>query len=167
MDKTNIIKKDLTGMGLNDNMLSCEANIRYIVKARRETVKNFLTSSLKLIYLNKFLLGFFIWGEAMIKRIEDGNSKARHTLNFLTNEMRMYILIVLTKFRKQEIKCSMCGSYTNLEFHHVKYENVTVNDIKLVCEKCHRNDDHKRSQLSTVFENGKRFCVGYNFKFEY
>lgn len=88
--------------------------------------------------------------------------------NWLMPQMRIYVWWVISKTR--EIKCEECGTYQGVEMHHTKYapeENVTINDIKLLCNKHHRNSDTPLSKVSTVFESGQRFCVGSNFKFAY
>jgi len=98
--------------------------------------------------------------------------------NFLSVEMRLYILYAMTHrsnpTKNREIKCEICGSYKNLEIHHDKYfpkEQVLIDDVRILCHKCHRNagkvKDIRCSQVKTVFEKGKRFCITNRFKFEY
>jgi len=104
------------------------------------------------------------------------NNPQKRQDNFLDLMMRLYILYTIThrsdpKLNK-EIKCEKCGSCEHLELHHIKYipEEIYVDDIQLLCPKCHRNSKvskHKSSQVRTVFENGKRFCELREFKFEY
>ncbi len=91
--------------------------------------------------------------------------------NMPSHQMKLYLIKAIIQSGR-EIRCEnrKCGSYKNIEFHHTKYapkDTVSVKDIKLECSKCHRNSKTPLSSLSTVFEKGKRFCVGYNFKFAY
>lgn len=71
--------------------------------------------------------------------------------------------------KSRVIQCEKCGIFEGLEMHHAKYHphNVSVNDIKILCNLCHRNSKKKLSQLKTVFEDGKRFCIVSSHKFEY
>lgn len=88
--------------------------------------------------------------------------------NWLTPQFRIYVWQAISKTR--EIKCEKCGTRKNIEMHHKKYapkENVSINDIQLLCNKCHRNSNDPLSQVSTVLKNGKRFCIGSNFQFHY
>lgn len=88
--------------------------------------------------------------------------------NRLSPQFKIYVLMIIAKTR--EIKCEECGEYKNVELHHTKYSPkniVSIKDIKLLCCKHHRNAKSSLSKVSTVFKNGKRFCVGYNFKFAY
>lgn len=90
--------------------------------------------------------------------------------NWLSEQMRMYVIVAISKTR--EIKCEECGTYEGLELHHSKYltdtDGCSINDIEILCAKCHRNDDRKDySMLRTVFENGRRYCETAKFKFEY
>lgn len=96
---------------------------------------------------------------------------ANSKTNWFSPQMRLYLLKAIIH-QGREIRCEnkKCGSYKNIEFHHTKYapkDIVSVKDIKLECNKCHRNSSNKLSKVSTIFENGKRFCVGSNFKFAY
>lgn len=91
--------------------------------------------------------------------------------NWLSPQMRLYLLKAIIK-QGREIRCEnkKCGSYKNIEFHHTKYAPkniVSIKDIKLECNKCHRNSDNKLSKVSTIFIKGIRYCVGSNFKFAY
>lgn len=102
------------------------------------------------------------------------SGRLKRELNSLSEMMRYYLLYTMThrepKELNREIKCEGCEVYEGLEMHHEKYypkETVTVDDIHLSCNKCHRNDDNPQSRVKTVFENGKRFCVASKFKFEY
>ena len=101
---------------------------------------------------------------------EGGVLPSDSTLNWINPIMRIYILIAMINTGRI-IRCENegCGSYKNIEFHHTKYypDSVSIFDLKLLCSKCHRNDNSKRVALSTVFKNGGRYCVGYDFKFEY
>lgn len=93
---------------------------------------------------------------------------ANSKFNWLPRQMKLYVLQIISK--QKEIRCEKCGSYKNLELHHKKYaplERVSISDIQLLCGKCHRNNNHKYSKLSTVFIKDKRYCVGSNFKFAY
>lgn len=92
--------------------------------------------------------------------------------NWLTPQMRLYILHVVTK--RKEIKCEDCGTYKGIHIHHDKYNDATIDDLVLLCKKCHAKRHgwkHKRldeTMLSTIFENNKRFCVGGDgLRFEY
>ena len=85
--------------------------------------------------------------------------------NWLSPFFRTYIARIIAKTR--EIRCEKCGVYEGLEFHHTKYENVSINDIRIRCNKCHRNCAKPFSLLKTVFEEGKRFCIVSGYKFEY
>jgi Zn finger protein HypA/HybF involved in hydrogenase expression len=72
----------------------------------------------------------------------------------------------------REIKCEKCGTLEGLEFHHEKYEpqeKVYLDDLRILCTKCHRNDNEnvKRSNLRTVYEDGKRYCETTIYRFEY
>lgn len=102
------------------------------------------------------------------------SGKEKRDANFLTLDMRAYILYAMThrsdKNKNREIKCEKCGSYENLEFHHNKYypaDDVTIDDITLQCIPCHRNDRKSTSNLRTVFKDGVRFCENTYFEFEY
>lgn len=93
-----------------------------------------------------------------------GNS----TRNWLTPYFRIYVLQAIAKTR--EIKCEKCGVYEGLELHHKKYapkENVSINDIEILCNQCHRNTKKKTSNLKTIFIDGKRKCIVSNYEFEY
>jgi len=96
-------------------------------------------------------------------------TKINH-LNAIKGEMKFYILLAITNLGR-EIKCEKCGSFSNIELHHSRYSpqgEITIKDIRFLCAKCHRNDSKsKKVRLSTVFKNGKRYCVGSNFKFAY
>lgn len=88
--------------------------------------------------------------------------------NWLSPQMRTYVLKALSKIK--EIRCEKCGAYEGLEFHHIKYapkENVAIKDLKILCNKCHRNAKNVLSNIKTVFENGKRYCIASKIKFEY
>lgn len=44
-------------------------------------------------------------------------------------------------FNKLGRKCFYCHSTENLQVHHKDYRNVgyeTVNNVRIVCDKCHR-----------------------------
>lgn len=93
-----------------------------------------------------------------------GNS----AVNWLSPQMRMYVFKAISKTR--EIRCEDCGSYEGIELHHTKYapaENVSIQDITLLCNKCHRNTDYQLSDVKTTFKDGKRYCESKNFTFEY
>lgn len=93
---------------------------------------------------------------------------ANSKVNWLSPQFKLYVFSTISK--KREIKCAKCGSYKNLELHHKRYapqDNVAIKDIELLCSKCHRNSKQSLSKVSTVFKNGKRYCVGNNFRFEY
>lgn len=84
-------------------------------------------------------------------------------------EMRIYVAKAITNTGR-EIKCAKCGTLTGLEFHHKKYEEANIDDIEILCHKCHRNakkSTNKSSLLSTVYEKGKRYCVVNYCKFAY
>jgi hypothetical protein len=87
--------------------------------------------------------------------------------NWLSPFFRVYVVKEISKTRV--IKCEKCGVLEGLELHHKKYhpQNVSVNDIQILCNQCHRNTSHKLSSLKTVFEDGKRFCIVSSHKFEY
>jgi len=105
---------------------------------------------------------------------DSGVSYSKYRLNAIRNYMYIYIAWCIThpnnpkKFR--EIRCEKCGIYEGLELHHTKYapkQMVTIEDIKILCNKCHRNARKSLSMLRTIFKNGKRYCIARNFKFEY
>lgn len=89
---------------------------------------------------------------------------------FLTKDIRLYLAYTMTHrsnpSKNREIKCEKCNRYNNLEFHHKKYIRATIDDIKILCSKCHRNSP-TNSQLATIVENGKRYCISSDFKFAY
>jgi len=95
--------------------------------------------------------------------------------NFIPKQMRLYIAWCITHPLRpkdfREIRCEKCKRYDNLEFHHRRYKRVLIKDIRIKCFKCHRNADevkkNRRSQLKTIFENGKRICEVSGFRFEY
>ena len=92
---------------------------------------------------------------------------------WLTPQMRIYVLFTLMYFRKKEIKCDQCGEYNGIHIHHLDYEYPTIDDLQLLCDKCHKEahgkNHYKRDNtiLSTVFENGKRYCKTSNDMYEY
>lgn len=71
-------------------------------------------------------------------------------------------LQVMDKYNK---KCSMCGSYKDLTFHHINglgrhYQERTKNkmdnrleNIQLLCRKCHGSIDGKKSSIGKVKNN--------------
>lgn len=86
---------------------------------------------------------------------------------WLNREMKMYVLMAMVNLGR-EIKCAACGNAEDLEIHHNKYEGATIYDLDLLCSKCHRGTFEKgRSQLKTIFRDGKRFCSSNHFEFEY
>lgn len=90
--------------------------------------------------------------------------------NHIPPYFRLYLLKIISNIK--EIRCEKCNSYENLELHHTKYsteQNTSIKDIQILCGKCHRNQDNTKitSSLKTIFENGKRFCVMSNLRFEY
>lgn len=88
--------------------------------------------------------------------------------NWFNPQIRLYILMAISKTR--EIRCEKCKTYKNIEMHHKKYapKKVSINDIQLLCSKCHRHTNQKEySKLKTIFENGRRYCEGVGFRFEY
>jgi hypothetical protein len=88
--------------------------------------------------------------------------------NWLSPQMRIYVLFCISRTR--EIRCEKCGVWTGLEMHHTKYapeEVVTINDIMILCQKCHRNCGTSISSVRTVFKGKKRFCEISGHKFEY
>lgn len=105
-----------------------------------------------------------VGGLLISKGKPDCNSKR----NWLSPFFRVYVLQLISKER--EIKCEKCGVYEGLEIHHKKYgpiQNVSIDDISLLCNQCHRQTSHRLSSLKTVFEDGKRFCLVSGHKFEY
>ena len=35
-------------------------------------------------------------------------------------------------------KCEKCGSNKNIDVHHLDYDNLTIDNFKLLCRKCHK-----------------------------
>ena len=101
--------------------------------------------------------------------------------NWLSATMRMYVAMAMSK--SKEIKCDECGSYDDLEFHHKKYArnskreprrlkyskltNISIHDLQILCCKCHRNAKSSPSEMATVFEDGKRYCIVSQYIFLY
>lgn len=71
-------------------------------------------------------------------------------------------------WKRDDYKCTCCGSPNNLQGHHVKYRNplerCTVDDIQTLCQKCHdalhrakakerkdnRKERRKRSMIDVI-----------------
>jgi 5-methylcytosine-specific restriction endonuclease McrA len=74
-----------------------------------------------------------------------------------TNDRRTYYRAEYLKsdhwknLRKEKLAengkiCESCGRKNNLDIHHLDYKNlydVTLEDLKVLCRKCH-NDEHKK-----------------------
>ena len=54
--------------------------------------------------------------------------------------------VVPTIRKLKENKCEICGTTKRKLFlHHTDYiEEVSINTLKLVCQKCHINNYHKK-----------------------
>lgn len=103
--------------------------------------------------------------------VDDSGVPLLYSKGFLTKQMRLYVAKAITDSGR-EIRCEKkdCRKYEDLEFHHKKYKNVRIKDIRILCGKHHRNSKipkNCRSRLKTIFENGKRFCEVSEYKFEY
>jgi len=58
----------------------------------------------------------------------------------------MYIYILFAKVSKGEkIACYTCGRTTKLTFHHDKYYDHTIDDMRLFCWKHHMQEEGKVS----------------------
>lgn len=57
----------------------------------------------------------------------------------------VYIRVLFKKQGKDFYTCEMCGkkSKKKLDIHHTKYENATINDLKIVCHKCNTQPENK------------------------
>lgn len=102
--------------------------------------------------------------------VDDSGVKFLYGRGFISKQMRVYLAKSIADSGR-EIRCEKCNSYEDLEFHHKKYDFATINDISVLCVKCHRNAKTakkiRRSTLKTIFENGKRFCCVSGCQFEY
>lgn len=60
---------------------------------------------------------------------------------------RYFYLLIKSVFKKQGRdfnKCELCGQYMNKpNLHHTKYDNATINDIKIVCTKCNLKKENQ------------------------
>lgn len=88
--------------------------------------------------------------------------------NWLSPTMRVYVAKAIASSGR-EIRCEKCGSYDNLELHHKKYlpENVSIDDISILCSLCHRKSYKSNSNLKTVFVDGDRVCEVGEYSFKY
>lgn len=53
-------------------------------------------------------------------------------------ENQFWKATVVPYMLKKFPKCQMCKSQDNLDVHHIDYEKVNINTLKVLCRKCHK-----------------------------
>ena len=87
--------------------------------------------------------------------------KCKQTKDYINNYLKKYLKDSkkhekylqrqrdYSKFRKSLLNiyesCQKCSSKENLEIHHLTYNNPTINDLIILCRKCHRQL-HRKNQ---------------------
>lgn len=73
-------------------------------------------------------------------------------------------------FRLRGEKCEVCGRRAaNLEIHHLTYERLgkeLPSDLKIVCKKCHEDEDQKRKMEVYAKREARRESAAFSTWFE-
>lgn len=69
-------------------------------------------------------------------------------------------------FRLRGHKCEVCNMTSpNLEIHHITYKRLGCelpSDLKILCKKCHIQEDKKREILTTAKSESRRYSSAFD-----
>ena len=69
-------------------------------------------------------------------------------------------------FRLRGEKCEVCKKPSpNLEIHHLNYKRLgseLASDLKIVCKKCHAQEDRKREILAIAERQARRHSSAFD-----
>ena len=81
------------------------------------------------------------------KKHKEGINKINKEYREMKMESKAFFdnIVMPTLKRKYNNQCQKCGSKNHLDIHHTDYEHANINNLELLCRKCHKAV-HKRSR---------------------
>ena len=68
----------------------------------------------------------------------------RDSLGNQNSPIRQYVIFCFKKLKKDLKHCWVCGKFMEQpQFHHKKYDDATIYDLIVACQKCNTQPENK------------------------